>query len=262
MASLFPPKSKETPSCIPEELLSGYLDGELTPEEHARVQKALIQEPELADDLVLLTKAGEAFSAEFSARTVHTQLGTWQAIEHLLPPKQTFRGGAHKDKTESPRKQVWQSRLNIFQWARNIRFGPAHAGIFALGLVVLGLSTSEWVELPTANVPVTGLSDQSALLNERDPIFVPLLPERAARGGNYVPTSNGGRATSSDRYSPQFISPLEIEEEIPMRAAGVKADGMHIEWVRDPKSVRIIRPSDGRASAGEVPPILWVGELR
>lgn len=67
------------------ELLSGYLDGELPPEQQSAVEQCILEEPEAGEALDKLLRTRELLRTSYAAEMAQADLsGLWEAIEPRL----------------------------------------------------------------------------------------------------------------------------------------------------------------------------------
>jgi len=233
-----------------EELLSGYLDGELSEEDAQKVCEFAASSLELREDLSSLVSVGEIFSSNF--KIASDNLNLWQAIEGKLVAKQPA-------EIRSDAQLLVQNKTKLSFW--NTLFSPSYGAAFALGLFAIGMLSSQWVELPEKNDKLAySKIIQTNLPLQSEEILVPLIPKNNRAGGaaqTFVSNSFPQERGNDFSYSPQFISPQQLGAEHPARGSGVRADGMQIEWMKNPKDVRFLRHKNER-----LPPMIWVGDLK
>jgi hypothetical protein len=230
-----------------EELLSGYLDGELSEEDSEKVHQFAVSSVDLREDLLSLSRVGEIFSNNLKSST--PDLNIWEAIEGRLVTK--------RSEPAAPRLVVEEPRISAGFWSSI--FSPGFGAVLALGLFAVGMVSSQWVELPSENgsLKYSKISESDIPLDKKE-ILVPLIQNNRA-GSSHTFVSNGfpTERANNFNYSPQFISPQQLGAEHPARAAGVREDGMQIEWMKNSKDVRFLRHKNE-----SLPPMIWLGDFR
>jgi len=220
-------------SDIPEELLSGYLDGELTPSEVASLEESLAADPELGNALRELKAISNDVSSHIRKSLSAEPLNLWSGIEKQLTPRAP---------ASVKRKEFGRTFANFFSHS----YGYAVAGVFGLMMFYFGTLSSR-------------IADSELELSARkDEILLPL--DTRQLNGNQISgdvrfVASGG--TVRKNYSPRFVSPYTLRADHPARGAGYRTEPVEIEWMKCPKSVRLLRPESG--DRGEAP-VLWIGE--
>jgi len=240
-----------------EELLSGYLDGELSEEEAEKVHQFALSSSDIREDLSSLANVGQILSSNF--KSMPADLNIWQAIEGKISAKTPNAVGM------TPARQV-KPEIRRVSGIWSLVFSPGYAAALAVGLFAVGMISSQWVELPENNnlLSKVDLQPGSSKITESDipiqtkEILVPLIQKnRASTGQTFVSNGFPPEQTIDFNYSPQFISPQQLGLEHPARGAGVRSDGMQIDWMKHSKDVRFLRHKND-----SLPPTIWLGELR
>ncbi len=243
------------------ELLSAYLDGELSGAELAEFERTLRSSPALESELRSLRSVHEQVGAHLRKTINEQKLDLWSAIESQLEPKRPGHTLSRKlEGSVGERLAAFLGRL-----ARP-RLDYRFAAGFGVLMFAFGLATSQWVDLPGSSGSRSELAsvnlDRAVEADTRGtpPVYVPLLPDNlggvsgsSGFSGN-VSFVSGGAERPSFGFSPQFVRPPTLDAEHLSRSAGYRASGIDIHWVQSPKGLRLIKPAKR-----EFAPVLWVG---
>lgn len=216
------------------ELLSGYLDSELSGSDLERVTSALSESKELQIELENLKNASGVLGTYFRSVNASYELDLWSQIETSIKPH-----------TIKP-KDLSNQKPRFWEAVFAPRLTYAFLSAFGVFMFAFGLMTQSWVESP-------GSTDTQVAGNKNSQVLVPVITDTRQLTGDVQFVSNGGVSG----FSPRFIRPHTLGADHPARNAGYRADSMDIEWMKSAKGFKILRPS-----RRELPPVLWIGETQ
>jgi hypothetical protein len=211
---------------FPEELLSAYLDGELSEREVAQIDLRLEQDAALRLALAELRVLRTQTASFLREADTGVELNLWAAIEKQLPVKQAA--------SSAP-----QAFLDGLKGLFAQPMGVALAGAFGLAMFALGNFSSQ-----------LGEDTRMARQADRNEVLVPIIQDARQLSGEIQYVSNPAIG-----FAPRFVSPQTLREDHPARSAGYRAEALEIEWMKCPGEVKLVRSKERN-----LPPVLWIGE--